>query len=861
MDVNANPELLWNNEFDFELDILNLAKSARNEAGIGLNDRFSISVWDLLPPEKRVPEYEGHQIHLVGTPKMSDIKSMMVGVRNPDDAGGAICAEVWFNELRATDFRQEGGHAATAQLNFQWGDFANINASGSIRTPNFGGLETTLNERSRELTRQYDLNGTFALGKFFPKNWGVDAPFYATYGERFVDPQFNPLESDVLTEDYINLFPLEQRDSIRKTLRTYQRNRGLSLNNFRIVPNGKDRKNWPWSIRNFNTTFAWNQQEFQNHLVESRVSTTHRASIGYSYAFKPKLVRLFKNPKHHNPLTEFNFYLGPKSISFQAQGNRQFEYNRIRKLREGPEIDPTYFRNFTLSRNFNINWDLTKNISANFSSSTNGRVDEPLGNIPSEQRGDSLLGNLFHRGQPVLTPVNLRDSLGLFLPGKDKRFSIGRNTAYNHSFNVNYVLPFSSYPWLDWINGTVSYQSTLNWQVAPDNNLPLGNVIGNTQTINGTAQVNLGGLYRKVPFLRKVMTGEAAKPKKDSTEQGDSFHFLKLVGREFMNTLLSVQNVSGTYTRNMGTVIPGYEPGVDLLGIDRNFINDDSLVSPITPPTVPFLLGWQYPLNPSSRTPYSQTLRGQLENWSDRGWISRDKMLANRVTQNMTESITARTSLTLFRDLRIDLNVARNKGYNYSEIFRFDGSDYRHENQLETGSFNMTTVLLPSAFSRLNEANDWTPQAFRDFGQNRSVISERLSEVRVDSAGTPVTEFNQRFSQVVEVDGLTYQNGYNRDHQDVLIPAFLSAYGYASPDRVKLDPFSMLPLPNWNMTYNGLNKLPLFKDVFKSFTLKHAYRGNFAINGYTSDVQGVSLDTIGFSNFEQAYRDDGKAVR
>ena len=883
--INRDSTLLWNNEFDFALDLLNLAKSARNEAGIGLDVWYTVSVDSLVAPALRGQQYAGHLIHVKGTPKMSEIKSMMVGIRNPDDGGGPVCAEVWFNELRATDFRQNSGYAANARINFQWGDFANITASGSIKTPGFGSIEEKINDRSRELTRQYDLAGTFAMGKFFPAKWGIDLPVYATYGERFVDPQYNPLETDVLTEDYVQLFQEgAPRDSVLENIQTYQRNRGISVTNFRKQMTDKEKKNRFWRISNWTASFAWNQQEFRNHLTEAKINTTHRASLGYNYSFKPKLVKLFKNPKHHNPLTEFNFYLGPKSISFTTQGNRVAEVNQIRRLRGGPEIDPTYYRNFTISRNFNLRWDLSKGLSYNFSSSMNARVDEPLRFIPDSLRGDSLLGNLWHYGDAIYTPDSLRDSLGLFLPGKDKRLNIGRNMGYNHTMAINYVLPFDKYPWTNWINGTVSYQTNMDWRVAPDNNLTLGNTLGNTQTINGTAQVNLGGLYRKVPFLNRIMNDgpgkgkQKPKPKdptkkleeslksetskRDTTEKEDAFYFLKVIGKEVVKVILSVQNVSGTYTRNMGTTIPGYVPSVDMFGMDFNYEFDSAQVSPITPPTVPFIFGWQYPLNTSENVSYEQTLRGKLEDWADQGWMSRDSTLANRVTQNFNEAISARTSVTLFKDLKIDLNLSRNKTRNYSEIFRFDGSDYRHENQLETGSFNMSSIFLPSAFETSNRSNNWASDAFNRFENDRVAISERLANETADQNGNRIVDLpnSNEFTRDVEVGGQIYRNGFNRDHQDVLIPAFLTAYGYSNTNSVKTNPFGLVPLPNWNVTYNGLSKIPMFKDIFKSVTLKHTYRGTFSINNYTSNIQSLGYDTLNSGNVLDALQSTGQTA-
>ena len=65
----------------------------------------------------------------------------MVGVRNPhknshvfdswSDDGEAKCGIIWINELRLTDFVNDGGSAATAQMQVQAADFANLNMSAN----------------------------------------------------------------------------------------------------------------------------------------------------------------------------------------------------------------------------------------------------------------------------------------------------------------------------------------------------------------------------------------------------------------------------------------------------------------------------------------------------------------------------------------------------------------------------------------------------------------------------------------------------------------------------------------------------------------------------------------------------------
>ncbi|MEK0750836.1 hypothetical protein OSH65_25815, partial [Mycobacterium ulcerans] len=79
-----------------------------------------------------------------------------------------------------------------------------------------------------------------------------------------------------------------------------------------------------------------------------------------------------------------------------------------------------------------------------------------------------------------------------------------------------------------------------------------------------------------------------------------------------------------------------------------------------------------------------------------------------------------------------------------------------------------------------------------------------------------------------------YAKGYGRYAQVVLIPAFLAAYAGKDPKKVPLvgqnnnsirtNPFKdIIPLPNWRLTYTGLNKVPFFRKFLSNLTISHAY--------------------------------------
>jgi cell surface protein SprA len=70
-----------------------------------------------------------------------------------------------------------------------------------------------------------------------------------------------------------------------------------------------------------------------------------------------------------------------------------------------------------------------------------------------------------------------------------------------------------------------------------------------------------------------------------------------------------------------------------------------------------------------------------------------------------------------------------------------------------------------------------------------------------------------------------------------LVPAFLAAYTGKNVSSSSLNQFPNIPIPNWQVTYNGLSKLPMFTDLFDSFDIKHGYRSSYNVNSYTTLLQ------------------------
>ena len=139
-------------------------------------------------------------------------------------------------------------------------------------------------------------------------------------------------------------------------------------------------------------------------------------------------------------------------------------------------------------------------------------------------------------------------------------------------------------------------------------------------------------------------------------------------------------------------------------------------------------------------------------------------------------------------------------------------------------------------------------QLYQDFLAHRQIISQRLGENNPYVNGAP------------DPNDPDYAKGYTKYSQEVLIPAFLAAYTGRSPRDISLmsnehsnirsNPFrGFLPMPNWNVNYNGLGKLPALRDHVNNIQLQHRYTGNLSMNGFVSSFYYQDLFGVGFPSF------------
>ena len=202
-----------------------------------------------------------------------------------------------------------------------------------------------------------------------------------------------------------------------------------------------------------------------------------------------------------------------------------------------------------------------------------------------------------------------------------------------------------------------------------------------------------------------------------------------------------------------------------------------------------------------------------------------------------------RAKLVPIPDLKIDITANHSFSNNTSEFLIYTNQNgWGSYNKSYSGNFSMSIISIGSSFEKLGQSAVQDSKAWTTFGQNREVIARRLDQSRVANAG-----FGYTPGSINPETG--YPSGYGPSAQEVLIPAFLSAYSGVSAEKVSLSPFpsAKFMMPNWHIQYSGVvNKIRGLKDIMKSMSITHDYKSTYSINSYVSNLN-YKAESDGFS--------------
>ena len=875
-DSESDRRIVWptSNKFEVALEQFTQLKQARNRAMSDPESEISISTVYSEMDEK------GNRISVTGNPNLSSVRTIMIGVRNPKagsnpygpDDGLPKSGEIWLNELRMTDFNEKGGWAATGRATLKLADFGNVTVAGNTSQPGFGSIEQKVQERQREQIIQYDVSTNLQMGKFFKQESGVNIPLFASYSKAIVNPEYNPLDPDIPLKEAIDEAQTKaERDSIIRNSRDIVERKAFALTNVRMNKAGTTKHFY--SLSNWSTSFSMNEMVSRNPNLNYYNTSKVRGNISYNFNGRPKNVQPFRSAKWLNSewfrlIKDFNFNVTPSRVSFRTDMDRYYMEKEVRNINNpGYYVQPTFKKDFYWNRYFDLKFDITRNLRFDFSSTSNARIDEPSGRWKHDYEWAAL---------------------------RDTILNFGRSTSYYHQFDASYTIPINKIPLLDWTSANARYGGTYGWDVGPIipddpvyGPVNLGNTIKNSNTIQLNGQLNFVNLYNKVGFLKDIndkyrsaqtRSREAETRTKTKTFTDDNIylregraryvvHNLKtenitvevfdennqpvdvkteilsnnriritsekavrnarvtvtgtvekgespliFIAESTVRILMSVRTLNLTYSRSGGTLLPGYNYGVDRFGFGTHTAGG------MMEPGWGFITGWQD--------------ENYAYNAFQRGVLTTDQALNDPYVMNHTERFTARMNIEPFSGLKIDLTANRMYSTNFTEYYTAnpDGSlpGDSARGRIFSGNFSMSVITLGTSFEKIDDKVESSESFELLKNKYRQIISHRLGDAYSDRTGMALPP---------DSTNPDYVSGYGPTSQEVLIPAFLAAYGGRSADNVGMNAIKSILdiLPNWQVRFDGLGKIEALQKVVNSIVINHSYRSTYSVGSFINN--------------------------
>ncbi|OEK09200.1 cell surface protein SprA [Flavivirga aquatica] len=733
-----------------------------------------------------------HRVGIKGNPNFGDIRTLMVGVKSRSSAND-ICAEVWFNELRLSDLENEGGWAAVVSLDTNIADFATISATGSKSTSGFGGIEQGPSERSLEDVQQYDVVTNINVGQLLPKKWGIQVPFNYGQSEELITPKYDQSYKDLTLDSRLEAADSEEeKEKIKQRSEDYTKRQSINFIGVRKTRT-TDAKPRFYDVENLTLNYSYNKVQHRDFEIENSVNKTVRVGANYAHNFNPITVEPFKNNdslftgKYWKILKDFNFNLLPSSFTINTDVNRQFNKQKFREVglsNDDISVEELFRRNYTFDFQYSVNYNLTNSLQLNFTADRNNIVR-------NYYKDNDLI-----RGEQD-------DTLDVW----DGLLDVGDPNRQSQDLGITYQLPINKIPTFSFLDATYQYTGNFQWQKGSDlyGEITEGdiNTVQNSSVHNINTTLDMKRFYKYIGLVKKPIrrvrsrntgtksgTPPGAEKDKEKQPKSRSKSVTKLLNAG-IDILTSIKRIQFNYSENNGTFLPGFTQTPGFVGTVK--------------PTLGFTLGSQ------------SDIRDLV---ARKGWLTAFDGFNQQYTTTNTKQLDMSASLEPVKDLKIDIVGNRAYNENFTENFNVENGVYNHLTPNTFGNFNISTILIKTAFSKSDEA---VSEPFDDFRTNRLKIADRLAE-----------KFYGNTSYGRDAEG--YPLGFGKNSQKVLLPSFLAAYSGQDANKVQTRAFRDVPIPNWDLKYTGFMKFKWFKKRFKRFSVTHGYRSTYTINQFSTNL-------------------------
>ena len=893
-----NPARVDLNSINIELSVLNQLKFKRDEytdadgMGFATDSTFWSDLHAGLQPTIDAFAAPGTRIGIKGTPSLTRVNTIVLGVRNPSGSQHVLTdVNVWVNELRVAGYDEKTGVAGLLNADLGLADFGRVKATARMQSDGFGGLQSTLGDRSQVNNRDWTVNTQINMETFIPERFGWLLPVSMEVKSSSSTPRFDPNRGDVrvtslktaiaadstLTPEEIH----KRQNEIDLQAQTYS---STSSYTTRIRKSGSRLGLLKHTIDAAN--FAYSFSETKSRSPRQALRDSWRWSSSLSYRLQVPVARLLyplwflKDIPYVGGLGDLTFNYLPNSVNYSLSADRSFSQSkqRLDPVRQRTLDKPLdvelplrqhhrlgHVRRFTLQ--YNPFGFLGMNMEANTSQSLNAiGVDTTFAVILVDSTGtetrleDTRLSTLLSQGLIDSTRIGVSafELLGLRTPGAreviQRAFRDGvdlagvRTETYSSRAGATFRPRLSSRR-LNWINlQDIGYTAHFSWR-----NGPVGNNSGaqaNTNvTVRGGVTARLRDVLHDLAFFEKLeeqqRAAQAAAEARRSQKQREREERREIL-RE-ARRLAREGAPADTTQADPDEVQPPQPAPAPPDTTKRDQLALPAFLSPkaLLRRTIFAVTGIQditFNYNGDHRADASNVGRVNED-----GTIAPNYSLYDALFKGKGPSIGYRLGLENTIDPATDRVIND----------RLQVSDQLSRSHNFQGRMSMNpTKRLQIAFTWTMEHSEQSSLMYRMLDDGMlGADTTQTGESRA-SVWTLGSSYRKLFQYQLE----RYLNdcgpgcglfGTPPDtvHSNVLtnetiVADFIRAYlaGAKAPGSGNA-PF---PLPSWRINYSGISNWPLIRRLTTSASLRHSFNGNYSAD-FRSNLRGGQLDEFGLS--------------
>ncbi|MBF8294664.1 MAG: hypothetical protein HW389_1209 [Bacteroidetes bacterium] len=717
-----------------------------------------------------------------GLPTLTNIRQIVVGVRNPANKGPTVVVtEVWINELRLTDVDNTPGLAYRFDTSIKIADIATVSFNMTQRDPNFHSLEERFGTRNQD--RNWALSASIGFERFLPQSWsGTSLAFSYSRVEQLQNPKYMP-GTDILVDQAAKQISDIERakgtpealvqgksDSVRLRTQTLYVSETYALPNLKLnVPIDS------WlvteTINKVSLAYSFTKSTQRSPVTESMEQWQWNARASYALTFSEKNYLSPLQPFGDFFLTrtwkDLKIYFSPRNFSVSATLTR----GQTKEQARDQSIAKPIVRNFASSRSMSFAWQFTDGGLVNLGTDYSLDVQSTLLNFEVDELG---------RQRPFTEIVS-----DMF--GKSKLVDFGTDLNYGQSINFSPRILIPAILKLDRIFGfTARYSARYDWQ----NNLQAGNLgrnAGASGNLSMTYDVNLKVLGSEIWSDQPPQ--DAPDPVQDTGKVGRTFNLGQTLDRAsrilfkipiFDFEKLNLQFTQQTRSQNGGVIgRPGF----------ANLFGRVPFFQGSLPENGPSLM---YQLGLASDPHGDVIVKGTnkfpfLTGYTLPGIRARNGNLVDVYSQ--ANNVTMRTNRPLWEGASIELNWNVNWNYNVNKSLQSDSLGFTTENsKVVSGDVSRSYLSFPSLlfFKFLNTSIEQVQKQYEVARGNPS--DTRSNDAKISDAfekGLEALPFAQKFLG------------------------------------------NLVPRPNWTIRWDGLEKLPLFSLFATRISFDHSYTSGY----------------------------------